>query len=1068
MNHRVRRFFSAAVLSFAALLFNISAGAQTVPSELLNALQWRLIGPFRGGRAVAVTGVPGGGSTFYFGAVDGGVWKTPDAGITWTPVFDGQPIASIGALEVAPSNPNILYAGTGESDIRSALSSGDGVYKSTDGGQAWRNMGLRDSRQISRIVVDPRNADVVYVGALGHAYGPNDTRGVYKSTNGGATWTRALDKGPNIGVSDLAIAAANPNVLFAGTWNTHRPPWSTYAPLQGPGGGLYRTADSGATWTQLSGHGLPDGDWGRVGVAVAPDGKRVYALIDAGKKSGLYRSDDGGDTWTLANSDARLTSRAWYFMGITVDPNNPDVIYMPNIALYRSEDGGKTISIVRGAPGGDDYHQLWVDPKDSSHLILGTDQGTTISVNRGQTWSSWFNQPTAQFYHVITDNEFPYHVYGAQQDTGSIAVPNRTDHGVITGRDWYMVGGGESGWLAPDPDDPNILYASGVYGGVVRFDRRTSLSQDITPWPMPNFASEINQRKYRDPWTPVLVRSPIEKNALYLGTQYVMRTIDGGLHWQQISPDLTGAVPAASTAGPTTVQNAKERGFGVVFSIAPSPVNAEEIWAGSDTGLLHLTRDGGKNWQDVTPKGLSNSTPAAAKTASAGGHGDWSKIAMIEASRFDPAVAYVAVDRHRLDDQAPYIYRTRDYGKTWQPIANGIAANSFVNAIREDTQRKGLLFAGTELGIYVSFDDGNRWQPLQRNLPVTSIRDITIHGNDLIVATYGRSFWIMDDITPLRQIEAQNQARSARLYKPAAAIRIDNDVFLGTPLPPEEPTAKNPPDGAIVDYYLPSPAKSVTLEVYDPTGKLVRRYASGTRKEIAHPPLAIAERWIAKPVVLENAAGAHRFVWDLRWASAGANAELEEEDGRAAPRGPRAVPGDYQLKLNIDGASFTQPLNVAMDPRSQATAAELNEQLRVGLEIFGEVGNSRKALAEIAAVKKRLNEVETQSLKQHPELLSQVTSVQSAIGKIEKGERPLPGSIVGLESANTGLAAALRVVESSDRAIPSQAIELYRQADQVAKAQLSEWRNLKNTQLPAVNQALQKAGVPAIPIAGTN
>ena len=1010
---------------------------------MVSALQWRLIGPFRGGRAVAVAGVPGGGSTFYFGSVDGGVWKTTDAGVTWMPIFDGQPIASIGALAVAPSNPNVLYAGTGESDIRSALSSGDGVYKSTDGGQTWRNIGLRNSRQISRIVVDPRNADVVYVGALGHAYGPNDTRGAYKSSDGGATWTRVLDKGPNVGVSDLALAAATPNILFAGTWNTHRPPWSTYAPLQGPGGGLYRTTDSGATWTQLTGKGLPDGDWGRVGVALSPDGKRVYALIDAGKKSGLYRSDDGGDSWTLANSDSRLTSRAWYFMGITIDPNNPDVIYMPNVALYRSEDGGKTITIVRGAPGGDDYHQIWIDPKDSSHMVLGTDQGTTVSVNRGQTWSSWYNQPTAQFYHIATDNEFPYHVYGAQQDTGSIAVPNRTDHGLITGRDWFMVGGGESGWLSPDPDDANVLYASGVYGGVIRFDRRTSFSQDITPWPFPNFGSEINQRKYRDPWTPVLVRSPIEKNALYFGTQFVMKTTDGGLHWQQISPDLTGAVANAPTTGPPTPQNAKERGFGVVFSIAASPVEKDEIWAGSDTGLLHLTPDGGKTWQDVTPPGLS----------------DWSKIAMIEASRFDPAVAYVAVDRHRLDDQAPYIYRTRDYGKTWQPIVTGIAADSFANAVREDTQRKGLLFAGTELGIYVSFDDGDNWQPLQLNLPVTSVRDITIHGDDLIVATHGRSFWILDDITPLRQIDAQTQVSAAQLYQPATAIRIDNDVFLGSPLPPEEPTANNPPDGAIVDYYLPAAAKSVTLEIYDPVGKLVRRYTSGARKEAPHPPLAIAERWIPKPAVLENAAGAHRFVWDLRWASAGANAAIEEEEGRGVPRGPRAVPGEYQLKLIVDGTAFNQPLKLEMDPRSHATVAELDEQLRVGLEIFSEVQNARKTLAQIAALKKRLTEIETQSLKQHPELLAQLTSTQSAIGKVEKGERPAAGEIAGLEGASTGLAAALRVVESGDRPIPSQAMDLYREAHKVAEGQLAAWDALKSNQFRELNRALEKAGL---------
>ena len=1050
MSHRVRRNSSSVVVIFVALFLNIFAAAQTVPPALLSGLQWRLIGPFRGGRVAAVTGVTGGGSVFYFGGVDGGVWKTTDAGVTWTPIFDGQPIASIGALAVAPSNPNVLYAGTGESDIRSALSSGDGVYKSTDSGQTWKNIGLRDSRQISRIVVDPKNPDIVYVGALGHAYAPNAERGVFKSTDGGTTWTHVLDKGPNIGVSDLAIAIASPNILFAGTWNAHRPPWSTYPPINGPGGGIYRSTDSGATWSQLTGNGLPEGDWGRVGVAVSPDGNRVYALLDVGKKSGLYRSNDGGNTWTLANSDSRITSRAWYFMGITIDPNKPDVIYMPNIALYKSEDGGKTVSIVRGAPGGDDYHQLWVDPKDSSHLILGTDQGTTISVNRGQTWSTWFNQPTAQFYHVVTDNQFPYHVYGAQQDTGSLGVPNRTDHGMITGRDWFMVGGGESGWLAPDPSDSNILYASGVYGSVVRFDMRTSLSQDITPWPMPNFTSEINQRKYRDPWTPVLVLSPVEKNSLYLGTQYVMKTTDGGLHWTEISPDLTGGEPNAAIerqSGPITVQNAKQRGFGVVFSIAPSPLKADEIWAGSDTGLLHLTRDGGKNWQDVTPPGLS----------------DWSKIAMVEASRFDPAVAYVAVDRHRLDDQKPYIYRTRDYGKTWQPIVTGIAANSYVNAIREDTQNKGLLLAGTELGIYISFDDGDHWQPLQLNLPVTSVRDITIHGDDLIIATYGRSFWILDDITPLRQVTTATQG--ARLYKPTTAVRVDNDVFLGTPLPPEEPTAKNPPDGAIVDYYLPNAAKSLTLEISDSSGKLVRRYVAGPRKEQPHPPMPIAERWIPKPVVLENTAGAHRFVWDLRWGSSGSNPETEEEEGFTAPRGPRAIPGTYQLKLTADGATLTQPLKVEMDPRSQITSAELNEQLRVALQIFAEVRASRKALTEIAAVKKHLTEIETQSLKHHAELLTQVTEVDSMIKRIERSEKPqLPGAIAGLESASTGLGAALRVVEGGDRTIPSQAMELYRESSKAASAGIDQWTQLKKAQLAKLNEALQKAGIAPIQI----
>jgi len=1004
-----------------------------------------MIGPFRGGRVVAVTGVPGNETTFYFGSVGGGVWKTNDAGVTWTPIFDSQPVASIGALEVAPSNPSVLYAGSGESDIRTDLSSGDGVYKSTDGGATWKNIGLRDSRQISRIAIDPRNPDVVYVGVLGHAYGPNDERGLYKSTDGGNTWTRVLNKGPEIGVSDLAIVAANPATLFAGTWNAHRPPWSTYAPLGGPGSGLYRSTDSGANWTQLSGHGLPDADWGRVGVAVSPDGKRVYSLIEAGKKSGLYRSDDGGATWTLANSDPRLTSRAWYFNWITIDPNNPDVVYIPNVALYRSEDGGKTISILRGAPGGDDYHQLWVDPKNSSRLILGTDQGTTISLNYGATWSSWYNQPTAQFYHVITDNEFPYHVYGAQQDTGAAGVPNRTDHGQITTRDWFMVGGGESGWIAPDPNDSNILYATGVYGSVVRYDRRTSLSQDITPWPMPNFGSEINERKYRDPWTPMLIFSPVEKNTLFLGTQYVMKTTDGGLHWEKISPDLTGAPRDAASSGPVTVQNAKERGLGVVYSIAPSPLKAQQIWAGSDTGLIHLTLDGGKTWQDVTPTGVA----------------EWSRISMIEASRFDPAVAYVAIDRHRADDYKPYIYRTRDYGKTWQTVVDGIGQTS-VNAIHQDTQKKSLLFAGSELGIYVSFDDGNHWQSLQLNMPVTSVRDITIHGDDLAVATHGRSFWILDNITPLRQMGAQEQSARARFYEPATAVRIDNDVFLGSPLPPEEPVSKNPPDGAVIDYYLKSAAKEVKLEIFDPNHKLVRRFSSSQKREEQYPPLPIAERWPPKPVVLENSAGAHRFVWDLRWSSSGTSEEVEDE-GYGAPRGPRAVPETYQLKLIVDGEILTQNLKVEIDPRARATAAELQEQLRLGLEIFGEVHRARRALAEIGAVKKRLSEVKQQLAGKNPEILEQVTAVETAIMHIERGSKA-PNATAGLETASNGMSSALRVVEGSDRAIPSQAIDVYRESDDAAKRAIAEWSQIKAAELTKLNNALLHAGIDTIQV----
>jgi photosystem II stability/assembly factor-like uncharacterized protein len=1048
LRHEASRLCHFLLVVFAALALNFSATAQPVPPDLFSGLQWRMIGPFRGGRAVAVTGIPGQGTTFYFGSVGGGIWKTTDAGVTWSPIFDAQPVASIGALEAAPSNPEILYAGTGESDIRSDLSSGDGVYKSTDGGATWKNVGLRDSRQISRIAIDSRNADVVYVGVLGHAYGPNEERGVYKSTDGGSTWTRVLNKGPEIGVSDLAIATGMPNLLFAGVWNAHRPPWSTYAPLPGPGGGLYRSTDRGANWTQLTGHGLPDGDWGRVGVAVAPDGKRVYSLLEAGKKSGLYRSDDGGDTWTLANNDSRLTSRAWYFNWITIDPRNPDVVYVPNVALYRSEDGGKTFSILRGAPGGDDYHQLWVDPTNSSRLILGTDQGATISLNYGQTWSSWYNQPTAQLYHVITDHRFPYNVYGAQQDSGAAAVASRTDHGQITARDWFLVGGGESGWLAPDPNDPNIIFATGVFGSVVRWDRRSSLSQDITPWPLPSWNTEINQRKYRGPWTPVLVFSPVEKNTLYLGTQYVMKTTDGGLHWEKISPDLTGAQPESTSpkpVGPATVQNAKAQGFGVVYSIAPSPLEAGQIWAGSDTGLLHLTRDGGKTWQNVTPPGVA----------------DWSRVSMIEASRFDPAVAYAAIDRHRVDDYAPYLYRTRDYGKTWQPIIAGIAPTS-VNAIRQDTRKTGLLFAGTELGIYVSFDDGDHWQPLQLNMPVSSIRDITVHGDDLIVATHGRSFWILDNITPLRQLDAQAQKANILLFQPATAFRIDNDVFLGTPLPPEEPAAKNPPEGAMIDFYLKSPARDVKLEIFDPANRLVRRFPGGQREQEQHPPVPIAQRWLPKPVVWENTPGMHRFVWDLRWSNSG-TAEGEEYETSGIPSGPRVAPGMYKIKLTVDGLVFMQNLKVTMDPRSPATQAELDQQQGLGLEIFAELQRARRALAEISDVKRRLGDLKSQLARGHAELLSQVTSLEAAITMIDEG-RKTPIVISGLNTATTGLAAALRVVEGGDRTVPSQASEVYQQSATEAKAAIGEWTKLKSTQLVELNRALEHAGVSPIHI----
>ncbi len=1053
------------------LLFALWAPApartQTVPPQLFNGLHWRLVGPFRAGRVVAVSGVPGGGATFYFGGVDGGVWKTTDAGTVWKPIFDHEPVASIGAIAVAPSDPNVMYVGTGESDIRSDLASGDGMYRSDDGGKTWQHIGLDDSMQISRILVDPTDPHTVYVGVLGHPYGPSNQRGVYKSTDGGAHWARVLDKGPDVGIADIAMATANPQILFATTWNAHRPPWSTYAPLEGPGNALYRSTDGGAHWTQIAGHGLPTAGWTRTGVAVGADGQRVYVTINCGTdeesgggpaipgcRPGLYRSDDGGDNWHLINSDSRLTSRAWYFMQLAIDPSNPDVLYIPNVALYRTTDGGKTIQIVRGAPGGDDYHQIWVDPKDSNHLVLGVDQGTSVSLDDGKTWSTWYNQPTAQLYHVTTDHKFPYDIYGAQQDSGAIAVHSRSDHGHIDTRDWYLPGGSESGYIAVDPKDENIVYYTDTYGGVERHDLRTSFSQDIAPWPLSGFGTPADQRRYRDPWTPVLVFSQADHTSLYLGTQYVMKTTDGGLHWQKISPDLTGAVKGTSATGPTTPDNATQRGYGVVYTIAPSPLRADEIWAGSDTGLIHLTLDGGKAWNNVTPPAITALGP-------------WSKISLIEASYFDPATAYAAVDRHRMGDRNPYIFITHDYGKTWTLSVDGLAAPDFLRAVREDPKQKNLLFAGTEFGLYVSFDDGSHWEPLQLNLPVTSIRDMNINGSDLIVATHGRSFWVLDDINPLRQAAAAvEHLSSAYLYAPPTAVRVDNDGFLGTPLPPEEPQAKNPPDGAILDYYLGQSAAKVTLQILDAQGHVIRHYASDQKPPVRRMLLPIAERWFPKPQVLETAPGEHRFVWDLHTGSSGGTGGGE---GFGAPSGPRVPPGTYTVRLIVaasmpeDSVQIDRPLRVIMDPRCSCTQAVLEQQYTLANSIYAQAIAARKAMAEMESVQSQLSKLSAAAPGTSAELAAAIRKAQASLASIRGGHDP---NHPGLAQAASGLGAALRVVESGDRTAPAVAVTIDQQMSATAQAKIAAWEQFKRTQIPALNAALQRANRPPLQIAG--
>ncbi len=902
-------------LASLLLLVATAATAQVDPAHFSD-LHWRLVGPFRGGRVLAVTGVPDEPEHFYFGSVNGGVWETRDAGRTWNPIFDSQPAGSIGAIAVAPSDARVLYVGTGEADMRSDISQGDGMYKSEDGGKSWRHIGLHDTQQIGRVIVHPDNPNIVYVAALGHPYAANEQRGVFRSLDGGETWQKVLGPNNDTGAIDLAFEPGNPNTLYAALWQTRRTPWSVYPPSNGPGSGLWKSTDAGDHWTPLR-NGLPE-KVGRIGIAAAPSKpRRVYAIVDSAEAGGMYRSDDAGASWKRVGTDARIWSRGWYFGGIAVEPNLPDVVYSCNVNVYRSADGGATWTPIKGAPGGDDYHALWIDPREPKRRILGVDQGTVVSLNGGDTWSSWFNQPTGQFYHVSTDQRFPYWLYGSQQDSGSAAVPSRstTIDGINMTEFREPTVGGESDNLAPDPKDPDIIYG----GRVDRLDLRTKQTQSVDP----TLAYPANDRRT---WTLPLAFSHRDPRVLYFAHERLYRTEDGGKHWTVISPDLTREDPGVPpNLDPITASIVAQPGnrHGVIYAIAPSRTADHDVWIGTDDGSIWRTQDEGVHWQNVTPAELTG----------------WSKVGIIDTSHFDADTAYAAVDRHRLDDFAPYIYRTHDGGKHWQQVSAGIPRGSFVNVVREDSVRKGLLYAGTEKGMYVSFDDGDHWQPLQLNLPVTSVRDIDIHENDVVIATHGRAFWILDDVAPLRQ-----RVDSAPfLYKPADAVRFRGAAFAGTPMPKDEPMAPNPPSGAYIDYVLAAPARSVLLDILDNHGMVVRHYSSDDTVPVANPAtLHTAPEWFATPVSLRTTPGMHRFVWPLRYPAAGPLA-----DGRGPwADGIWAPPGKYTVALTVDGKHMEQPLLVLADPRVHLAPEAFAEQFAFAQRVEAQRAGIAAALEE--------------------------------------------------------------------------------------------------------------------------
>jgi len=999
--------------------------SQSLDPALYSTLEWRMIGPFRAGRTIGATGVRGQPNVFYIGVNNGGVWKTTDYGHTWTPIFDAQPTGSIGDLAVAPSNPNVIYVGSGEGVQRPDLSTGDGIYKSTDAGKTWRHLGLRDGQQIGGVIVDPRDENRVFVAVLGHPYGPNPERGVYRSTNGGETFERVLYKDENTGAAQVGFDPANSQIIYAALWAGRQGPWENSS-WNGPLSGLFKSIDGGTTWRQLP-TGLPTTaqGLGRIGFTIAPsDSRRLYATVDAPTLGGIYRSDDAGETWRRTNSEVRVWGRASDFAELKVDPRNADVVYSANTSTYWSTDGGKTFTAIKGAPGGDDYHRIWINPDNPDIMLIAADQGATITVNGGKTWSSWYNQPTAQFYHVITDNQIPYWVYGGQQESGSVGTTSRGDYGAITFRDWYPVGVEEYGYVAPDPLDPNIVYG----GKISRFDRRSREVQDISP-------EAVRSGKYRFLRTAPVIFSTVDPHTLYFGANVLFKTTNGGHNWDVISPDLTRQtydVPpsyAMYTGG--NVDRAKNRG--VIYTVAPSFRNVNTIWTGSDDGLIQLTRDGGKTWTNVTPTAL---TP-------------WSKVSLMEASHFDDETAYAAINRFKLDDLHPHIYRTHDGGRTWKEVVTGIPDNEVVNSVREDPVRRGLLFAGTERAVYFSLDDGDHWQPLRLNMPATSIRDLVIHDDDIVVGTHGRSFWILDDLTPLRQLDSRTTSASSFLFKPKLTYRFRRDKWTDTPLPPEEPAGKNAPDGAIIHYHLGSAATSpVVLEIVDAAGRVVRTFSSADSIEAIEPDLNVPTYWIRPPQRVSTDAGTHRFVWDLHYAPPevlGHEYPISAIYGDTPrhPLGPAVLPGVYTIRLTASGRTYSQPLTVKMDPRVQITAAGLKLQHDIGVRMNDAISRDFAALSQLRA-RRTLLRTQREGAKAG-EVADSLAALDSLLVGIESGVR---GSTAeNLVRLNEELAGILANVEGADAEPTTQVVAAASDLERALTAVLARWSEVQRTRL---------------------